>query len=128
MPMVEPIVEKGMEYLDETSRDDLQMPSFTQRLSSHMRRWNFAHLAGLDPGISPVNDFSKTNFSFSGSTNALLGEADYKSIATKPLRAGIVDYFLICGPATDDDGNLQLASGDSYCNTTPDSGMESFHR
>ncbi len=126
-PMVEPMLQKRMECIEDSLRDLL--PPISHRFSSHMNRWNSAIMAGLDPVIASPSDFSMSNFNFSSTASALLGQEDYNSFAMKPLRAGIVDYFLICGPATDDDGNLQLASGSGavYCDTTF-SGMENFQR
>ncbi len=129
-PMVEPMLQKQKwtDSNDDSARDVL--PPNPHRFPSHMNRWKSSITAGLDTVATPSpSNFSMSAFNFSNTASMLLGQEVCSSFAMKPLRAGIVDYFLICGPATDDDGNVQLASvsGDVYCNTTV-SGMENFQR
>ncbi len=122
LPMVvEPkqIIQNGLE-----SFEDLNMLR-SNRFNSFLKRSNFVKIAGLDSVSAHANEFATP--SFCNTASSLLGNEDYNSFAMKPLRTGIVDYFLICGPSTDDDGNLQLASNSEYCIVT-DSGIDNFDR
>ncbi len=79
-------------------------------------------------GLDVVNEFGSNNsFFLKTSASALVSDEDYASFAKKLLRTGIVDYFLICGPLTDDNGNLRLVSNSEHYTCT-DSGIERFQR
>ncbi len=125
-PMVvepKPTFQKGLEAFEDSTMDLNMLRS--HRFDTYLKRSNFAQMAGLDSVTTHANEFATC--SFCNTASVLFGNEDYNSFAMKPLKAGIVDHFLICGPSTDDDGNLQLASDSEFCIVT-DSGIENFER